>query len=549
MSKSAKWTLAFFAVMAVLHSWPLAGNPGGLARLDNDDAALNTWAITWVSHALVTNPLGLFDAPIFHPEPNTLAYSEHLFVPALMGAPLLWLGVSPVLVHNLLLLAGFTLSGWVMSLVVGRWTGSTVAGIIAGLLYAFNAHVLTRFPHLQAQHVEFFPLMLYALDRVLTRSPEHHIPRSRDLFVLSLTFVLQALCSNYLLVFMTAALLAAAAVRAGEWLPMSRTNVRNRLLIAGAASVIVLTPFLWPYYEVSRDEGLTRPVSEVARYAAGWRDYLATGGRLHYEWWSRPFFEGRTALFPGITALLLAGVAVGTGVAWRDRRARMALAIGVAGLALSFGPSLPGYAWLHEHVPLLAGIRNAARFGWLTLAAVAILAGFGASCLVPGAVGSASCLVPRARGGAVLALAALLATAEAWRAPVGFTPFTGIPRIYDRLAAESPVVLAEFPFYSGRSISDNGPYVLANTRYLQPLVNGYSGFATPAFEERGRALNSFPAGLAIAQLQVLGVTHVTVHTDAFARHLGEAALRAVDTVVALELVADEDGVRLYRLRR
>ena len=35
--------LAFFAGMAVLHSWPLASDPSHLARLDNDDAALNTW--------------------------------------------------------------------------------------------------------------------------------------------------------------------------------------------------------------------------------------------------------------------------------------------------------------------------------------------------------------------------------------------------------------------------------------------------------------------------------------------------------------------------
>jgi len=536
--------------MAALHSWPLVSDLGGLARLDNDDAALNTWAIAWVAHALAANPLGLFDAPIFHPEPNTLAYSEHLFVPAVMGAPLIWLGLSPVLVHNLLLLAGFTLSGWVMSLVVGRWTGSTPAGVVAGLLYAFNAHVLTRFPHLQAQHVEFFPLALYFLDRVLARplaTRPHGLAAS---LALAAAFVLQALCSNYLLVFMTIALLAAAAVRWDEWLPAGRAAARTPLLVAGAVSVAALAPFLWPYYEVSRDQGLVRPIGEVARYAAGWQDYLATGGRLHYAWWSQPYFEGRTALFPGLTALALAGVAVWSGIAWRDRRARMALAIGVVGVALSFGPSLPGYAWLHEHVPLLAGIRNAARFGWLALAGVAILAGFGASCLVPRA-GAAPGHLPwhesRGTRHLVLALAGLLATAEAWRAPVGFTPFTGIPRIYNRLAVEEDVVLAEFPFYSGGAISRNGPYVLANTRYLKPLVNGYSGFATAGFEERGRALNSFPSGLAIAQLQVLGVTHVTVHTAEFARRFGNAALAAVDTLIELELVADEDGIRLYRL--
>lgn len=515
--------------MAVLHSWPLASDPAHLARLDNDDASLNTWVITWVAHILPRDPLRLFDAPIFFPEQNTLAYSEHLLVPAVMGAPWLWLGASPVLVHNLLLIAGLTLSGWAMSLVVGRWTGNVWAGVLAGLVYAFNAHVLTRFPHLQAQHVEFFPVMLYAFDRVLVERTK------RSALMLSAAFVLQALCGNYLLVFAAFALAAAAVVRGPEcWrLPDARTA----LVIAAGVSVLLLTPFLWPYYEVSRDQGLTRSVDEVARYSAGWRDYLVTGGRLHYAWWSHAFFEGRTALFPGVTAAALAIVAIGSGVAWRDRRARMAIAFGAVGVALSFGPALPGYAWLHEHLPLLGGLRNAARWGWLGLAATAILAGFGAARLMP-----------RANGTAIIALSIVLVTIEALRAPVAFTRFDGLPRIYDRLAADGDVVVAEFPFHSGASVSDNGPYVLGNTRYLKPLVNGYSGFQPRSYEERGRALNSFPAGLALAQLRVLGVTHVTVHSAAFAGRFGDATLQAIDMVAGLERIDEVDGVRLYRLK-
>jgi hypothetical protein len=189
--------LALFGALAVLHSWPLAGNPGGLARLDNDDAALNTWVIAWVAHVLPRDPLGLFDAPIFHPERHTLAYSEHLFVPSLIGAPLLWAGLSPVLVHNLLLMAGLALSGWAMYLLLARWTGSQWAGVTAGMIYAFNAHTLTRFAHLQAHHVEFFPLLLYAVDRVIVA------PKMRQALLLAAAFTLQALCGNYLLVFAT----------------------------------------------------------------------------------------------------------------------------------------------------------------------------------------------------------------------------------------------------------------------------------------------------------------------------------------------------------
>ena len=57
-------------------------------------------------------PAHLFDANICYPERDTLAFSEPLIVPALMGAPLAWLGASPVLVYNVVLILGFALTAW-----------------------------------------------------------------------------------------------------------------------------------------------------------------------------------------------------------------------------------------------------------------------------------------------------------------------------------------------------------------------------------------------------------------------------------------------------
>src|SRR5215475_14639545 len=110
-------TLALFVALAILHTWPLASAPGTLSRNDNGDFILHEWIMAWVSHQVVTNPLHLFDANIFYPERYTLAYSDHLFVQSMMGAPLLWFGASPVLVLNLVLMAGFALTGWTTSLV------------------------------------------------------------------------------------------------------------------------------------------------------------------------------------------------------------------------------------------------------------------------------------------------------------------------------------------------------------------------------------------------------------------------------------------------
>ena len=516
--------LLFFVVMAVAHSWPLASDPAHLSRVDNDDWAQNTWTLAWEAHILPRRPLQLFNGTIFHPERNTIAYSEHMFVQSVMGAPLFWMDVSPVLVHNLLTLAGFALSGWAMYLLIVRWTQNDWAGLIAGVLYAFNAHTLTRFAHLQALHVEFYPLLLYAADRLI-------VERTRTMAILTgVAFVLQALCSNYYLVFSAFTLLAVALVRAREWWP--HRQMRAHWLWVWAIAAIGVVPFLWPYYDVHREHGLERSIAEVANYSAGWRDYFVTGGRLHYDWWSQELFAGRTALFPGVTALALA--IAGGWTHWRDARVRAALVVGVAGILMSFGPALPGYALLHTYVPLIGGLRNAARWGWLFLAAVAILAAFGATWLMP-----------RARGLALVAL--ILVTIEAWRAPVGFTRFDGLPRIYDRIAAERDVVLAEFPLYSGDRVSENGPYVFANTRYLRPLVNGYSGFQPPAFEARARVLTRFPESPAIESLRALGVTHVTVHRDAFRDRYGDAVLQAVDGTAGLALIEEIDGIRLYRL--
>ena len=529
----------------MLHTWPLAGDLAHLSRFDNDDASLNTWAIAWVAHILPHAPWRLFEAPIFYPDAHALAYSEHLFVPSLMGAPLLWLGASPLAVNNVLIILGLALSGWAMCLLMQRWTGSLAAGVIAGLLYAFNAQVLTRLPHVQAQHVEFFPLVLYALDRVLAHG------RRRDGVLLTVAFVLQALCSNYLLVFIAIAMVVATAVRPADWWGAGRRHVRISLALAAAAAAVALAPFLWPYYLVSRDQGLTRTIEEVALYSAGWRDYLVTGGRLHYAWWSHGFYDGRTALFPGITALVLAGIAVGAGTAIRDVRARMALAIGVLGVALSFGPGLPGYAWLHQHMPLLGGIRNASRWGWLGLGSVAMLAGFGVAHLERAWFRSAPAgLAPaRARSWRALCLVlGLVATAEAIRTPVGYTPFTRIAPIYDRLAAEPGVVLAEFPFYWGNDFNLNGQYLLNNTRSFTPLVNGYSGFQSAQYQQRGNTLGSFPSVEALSLLKVMGVTHVTVHVSPFERRYGRNALTAVAQAPELTLVAEDDGIRLYRVR-
>ncbi len=524
--------LAACLALAVLHTWPLALAPHRLSRHDNADTMLNEWIVAWVAHQGPRDPVALFDANIFHPERRTLAFSEHLVVPAALAAPLLWAGASPVLAYNLLVMAGLALSAWAMWWVVARWTGSQVAGAVSASVYAFNAHTLTRLPHVQALHLEFLPLAWFAFDRLLDGR------RWRHAWGLALAAVAQALCSNYLLVFTAVALAVSALVRPREWLVPWRGATVTRLACAAAVAALALAPFLVPYAMAQREQGLTRSLDEVALYSSTWRDYAATAGRMHYALWSHRVFDGATALFPGAIAVGLAALALWPGRALRDPRARMCAATGAVGFVLSFGPAVPGYATLYHALPLLQGVRGAARFGFLALIAVAVLAGYGTAWAAARGRGR--------RWWPVAAAAVLVAIhAEALRAPMVYRPFDGIPRVYDALTHADGAIVAEFPFFPVEGVFRNAEYVLNSTAHWKPLVNGYSGFTPPSYVENARALQGFPDDRARDRLRQLGVTHVVVHLEAYGRRRTELAV-AIRQTPWLRMVAGDGRVTVYR---
>jgi hypothetical protein len=446
--------------------------------------------------------------------------------------------VPTLVVHNLLILAGFTLTGWVMALVMRRWTGSWSAGILAGMVLAFNSHSLSRIAHLQAVHVEFLPLAMLALDRLLA------VPNVANALRLAAAFVLQSLTSNYLLVFMTFGISGAGLVRAREWLGTGRSRTLGMIALAGAAAVLALMPFLLPYVQAQRTQGLTRSLEETSRYAASWQDYLSAVGNVHYRTWSAPLWRGEGApLFPGVVAIALALVSCLSGLAWWHRGARLWLALGIVGLLLSFGTALPGYSVLYHAVPLLQGIRASVRFGFLVIAAVAALAGFGLALLQTRY---------RARPAFVngLTIAALvLVTGEMLRIPVGYREPHRTPAVYEVLRSEPGAVLVELPMPEPRNFHENSPFMLHATVHWRPMLNGYSGFLPRSYVTHYERLKSFPDAGSLAYLRDVGVTHIAVHADLFAATSGAEQLRAIDQSADLRPAIASPGLTIYALEQ
>ena len=128
--------VAAYIVLTSAMMWPMVQHLADVA-VPHQDIYFNMWRLHWVAHALAVSPRNLFNANVFYPEPRTLLFSDAMLVEGITAAPLVWLGVRPVLVHNLMLLGAIVGSAAATFVLVRHLTGSRGAGLLAGTIFAF----------------------------------------------------------------------------------------------------------------------------------------------------------------------------------------------------------------------------------------------------------------------------------------------------------------------------------------------------------------------------------------------------------------------------
>ena len=502
----------------------------------HDDEWLNAWAVSWIAHQLPRAPLDLFDANMFHPAEQTMRYTEPLVAPGLIGAPFYWLGASPLLTHNLLVLAGFLLTALAMHRLVVHWTGDFWSGILAGALLTFGTAMATRIAHIQFLHFYAFPLAVLALDRLLTGG------RARDAAWVGVWVTVAALTSGYLVLLVVATLGAAFLMRTDEWWGRRGIGITARLgaaaAVTGAVLVLLMRPYLGAELQRSR-------VVDAESIGASLQAFLLTAADLHYGLWSEQFWSGdaRSAMFPGVVAIALAAVALATRRRHAPRGIRRMLAgIGAAGVVLSLGMLTPIYGWLAVVMPPLLGLRSPSRFAILAIFALAALAGIGWRIV-------RARIRPRWQAAAAIGLLAL-ATLESLHAPIPYRPLLRdewYPPIYRALDTAPPGPVAELPLPRTVFIHQNARYLLASTQHWRPILNGFGGFYPDSYREAVRRLATFPSDDSVDYLRSIGVQIVIVHgrrlrTFQFNRLLEEADRR---TDVRLQARVGRDVV--YRI--
>ena len=476
------------------------------AVIDFGDPLLNSWILAWNGRALLHDPLRLFDTNIFYPHRWTLAYSELLIVPSLLGLPVTLLSGNPILTHNLLLFSSYPLSAFAVYLLVVSLTGDRRAGLVSGLIFAFASFRVSRLGQLQIQLGYWIPLAFYFLHRFV------HTTRWRDLGLFALMAVAQALSNGHYGYYLALAVALFLALTALLDPASQRFILWGRLGVGGVLALAAVLPFFLPYWWARAEVGLVRSLEEVAFYSARLESYLAAPrGNFLYGALTASFRRPEGELFTGFVAVALAIFAL-----WpRLPQARVRifyLALTLMGLTLSLGPTLQAFGieggWLpystfYEWLPGFRSLRAPARFAVLVMLGLAVLAGFGLSWLL-------RALSPRWARLVALSVAGLVSL-EFFSAPLPFREFPReIPPVYQWLATQpEDVLIAELPAPGDSGhLQREAVRVYYSTVHWQRMINGYSGFFPPGFWEQNLLLRTFPSRESLARLQELGVRYV-----------------------------------------
>ncbi len=491
-------SVAAYAVLLAIMSWPLVRDLAGAGPIDRPDGRLNAWILAWDAHALAHDPGRLFQAPIFHPLPDALAFSENLLLLGAAGAPALLAG-QPVLAYNLVLLLCLLLSGLGTQLLVRRASGDRLAAWVAGACFAAGAYRWTRLAHLHAEATLFLAFALLALDRFWER-------RSlRRALLVGVAIALQGLASIYLgaVTAVTVAVAVAVGVIAGF-----RTRDLLRLGAGFLLAAILLLPAVVPYLRMRAFQGVEFTLETVSIYATSLASYAASGTRLWGPVTERHIDpeQFRDALFPGLAVVAL-GLA---GLARAPRRFRyVAIAASAAAVVLSLGPDTAVYRFLHEHVVLLRGVRALGRFAIVPVLFLAVLTGLA--------------LAGRRWFVSVGALA--LVMLESTNVPLRLGEYDG-PPAYARWLAGKPGAVAVLPLGE-----DDTQVMLDGIANFRPLVNGDSGFMPRPYDRAMELLAREPLGEeGFRFLRAVGVRHLV-------------SPRPLDAPLLTEL----DGRRVYEV--
>lgn len=524
--------------LAILTSWPLLLHMSTHIAPDLGDPVRTAWQIAWVGHAMLHDPLHLFDSNAFYPHPLSLAFSDSL----LGYGPSAFFGsgtVAALVRYNLLFLWAWSLCFVGAYLLARELGGGRIGGYVAGAAFAYAPYRVTEAGHLHVISSGGIALALFLLLRGYRRC-------SRMMVMAGWLLSAWQVSLGFTLGLQYCYLLAVLAVLVGWYwwrgrlrLPQSpkasdsqaqsdrssSVGVRGPLVARHLLAVTAIGLALLgvvavyqarPYLKVAADYPTARrSLTEVETYSSGPAALLSASSE-NRVWGSvtAPIREhvnskNESVFFPGLVIFVLALVGLLLSSAF-TRRFRLGLAVGIVTcsvLAMGLGLTGAGYPYrlLYDYAPGWDGVRVPGRVFTLATLFYALLAAAGARWLITVLSGWARSLSGRTRELAPALVGVLLVIGLVGEG----AGHLGHPLVPQPAKAEIglPGPIIDLPTDG----ADDRVWQYFSTDGFPKIADGNSTFDIPAQDDLRGGMENFPDRASVEKLRYYGIRTVVLH--------------------------------------
>lgn len=551
-----EWTLVCLGAvaLAVVMTWPGILHPATTIPADIWDPTLQAWQMAWAGHAMITDPLQLWNSNAFYPDSYSYTFSDTLF--GYFPAGLIGVGPTAALIrYNIMFILVEALAFIGAYALVRQLGARRIAAAVAGAAFAYAPWRWGQAGHLHVLSVGGIALSLAMLARGhgFSFTGGYRRERVRPGWALAgwCTAAWQISIGFGIGLPFAYVLAVACLATIVRWFLKGRPALGRRVVVfdlIGIAIFVAVGVFMGlPYLQVVKlHPEAVRGVGQLSFFSPALRGFFTAPaqslpwGDAHAAARDTMSAPAEMALLPGF---MLYGLAI-TGLffsVWRLRTRLWLFAGTVLSIVLAMGTQFFGgtytYLVLYHYLPEFSSSRTPGRLVIWTTLLLGILAAGAVGALVDRShevtverVPSRPSLAMRLIS--VLPLLLVLAEGTNW----GKLDHPVVPSQPAALrTVDGPMlVLPTDP------LTDSNIMLWSTTKF-QKMINGNSGF-TPRDQAAARdAVKAFPDPASVDYLRRLGIRTVVVVKN---RINGSAYTHAADLslpIAGLGLTRRDEG--------
>lgn len=523
-------SFVLFFFVACYITYPLIFNISSLVTGFGDElliAMVQNWDIHIFLSGNITN---IFNANIYFPYLNSLAYSETFISSSLVSFIPLIIYKEPIVTVNFTFILSIILLGISIYLLCHYLTNDFLVSTLSGLLITFSPAVLSYYVHLQILFIWCVPLsILYFLKFI-------NIQRSNYLIYSLIFFLLQMYNSflpGYFIVFSFIIILIFYFI---NYKKKTLKLISKKNIILCLTSFILTLPVIIPYYMVSKEFNYSRDIRDSIHLGLEPEDLLCSSpfSRFHPFLNQLPINQKsqNNEFKPGYLGFIFSLLSLIALLYFIKNFRRNSMyfncfgTIGLFGLILSLGPALHfnrqtvhlpfpiplPYALFYYLVPGFQGFRNSARWEMLFILCMSIIIAILLNKLLKNKP-----IITRV----LIYLVLMVGIIAEFNFPMRFYNITLVkdfPKVYSWLnttPAETKII--EMPIYNwNMQFNTELQREYYSTIHFRKMVNGYSGFSPPPWQNLVVEISQeFPDEKAIIRLKKIGINYIIVHKNEY----------------------------------